>query len=96
MELEHFISILSKIKEKEALQGNIFGDFSPRYSQNYILNGKFNLMMNTIWVFFPKSRHFFDFQKGKRGLPSLVRVAEYVSISLNMPQYPWKCLNKLF
>ena len=35
------------------------------------------------------------------GLPSPPReaaviVAEYASISLNIPNYPWKCLNKLF
>ena len=57
----------------------------------------------------PKSRHFFWLSK-RAGEPPLpppcpfslplscapVSVAEYASISLNMPKYPWKCLNKLF
>ena len=45
--------------------------------------------------------HFFQFQKmGKGGLPTTpptcASVAEYASISLNIPEYPWKCLSKLF
>ena len=40
---------------------------------------------------------FFDFQKGKRRpLHSFLVACLGVSISLNMPEYPWKCLNKLF
>ena len=52
--------------------------------------------------FFPKWGHFFRFSKraGKASpLPlscAPLSVAEYTSISLNMPKYPWKCLNKLF
>ena len=51
--------------------------------------------------FFPKSRHFFQFQKVGIGTPSPpcwapMIGAEYASISLNMPKYSWKCLNKLF
>ena len=51
--------------------------------------------------FFPKLGHFFRFSRraGKASLLSLscalVSVAEYVSISLNMSKYLWKCLNKL-
>ena len=51
---------------------------------------------------FPKSRHFFWFLKnaGETSLlplsHTLESVAEYASMSLNMPKYPWKCLNKLF
>ena len=52
--------------------------------------------------FFPKSGHFCRFSKSA-GLTSplspscaLVSVAEYASISANMPKYSWKCLNKLF
>ena len=56
------INLPSKIQEKRAP----FGVFSPRYSQNYILNGKFNLWMNTIRVFFCKIRAlFFAFKKGQ-------------------------------
>ena len=48
-----------------------------------------HFIKNTIRVF-PKSGNFF--------LPSCapVSVAEYASISLNMPKYPWNWLNKLF
>ena len=44
--------------------------FSPRNFQNNILNEIFNPEINTITVFFPESRHFFQFQKkGRRDLP---------------------------
>ena len=52
--------------------------------------------------FFPKWGHFFRFSKraGEASpLPfscSSVSVAEYATISQNMPKYAWKCLNKLF
>ena len=58
--------------------------------------------MGTIWTFLSKIRTLFWFSKKGREtspLPStcvLVSVAEFVSISMNMPKYPWKCLNKLF
>ena len=39
--------------------------FSLRYSYNYILDGKFNLRMDTIRAFFsPNQGTIFDFQKG--------------------------------
>ena len=44
---------------------------------------------------------FLNFQKGQ-GRPPLsslvarLSVVEYALTSLNMPKYPWKCLNKLF
>ena len=56
-------------------------------------------------LFFPNSVHFCRFpKKGKTGLhqyplyPSCAPVsdAEYTSISLNIPKYRRKCLNKLF
>ena len=59
-------------------------------------------MMDIIETFFPKSGHFFLFSIKDRGYipfpPSCAAgsVAEYASISLKMPKYPWKCLNKLF
>ena len=52
--------------------------------------------------FFSKSAYFFRFlQRVKEVSPppfscAPVLVAEYLSVSLNMPKYPWKCLNKLF
>ena len=48
---------------------NNFGIPSPRYSQNYILNGKFNPKMDTIRAFFPKSEHFFHFSRKGGGRP---------------------------
>ena len=50
---------------------------------------------------FSKIRTPFSIIKTGQGRPSLppsclpVSVAEYASISLNIPKYPWKCLNKL-
>ena len=58
--------------------------------------------MDIIKTFFPKWGDFFLFSKKGRGYipspPSCAAgsVAEYASISLKMPKYPWKCLNKLF
>ena len=52
--------------------------------------------------FFAKSRHVFRFLRNAKEtslLPlsyTLVSVAEYASVSLNIPKYPWKFLNKLF
>ena len=51
--------------------------------------------------FFPKSGHYFRFSKKAAEVSPLifsrtpVSVAEYASISLSIPKYPWKCLNKL-
>ena len=102
MELGHFDTHFVKNTRKGGPTGKNFGVFSPRYSWNYILNEKFNPMMVTIRTFFPKSEHFFQFSKRVREasplLPSYapVSVAEYALLFLNMPKYPWKCLNKLF
>ena len=59
--------------------------------------------MDTIKIFFSKIRSLLSiFKKRRVDLSSLssscalVSVAEYASISVNMPKYPWKCLNKLF
>ena len=59
--------------------------------------------MDTIKTFFSKIRSLLSiFKKRRVDLSSLssscalVSVAEYASISVNMPKYPWKCLNKLF
>ena len=48
-----------------------------------------------------QSEPFFPKLEDRGGLPLLlscmpVSVAVYVSISLNIPKYPWKCWNKLF
>ena len=89
--LGHFDKRFIKSTRKKSPQGK---KFSPRYSWNYILHGKFR-------VFFPKSEHFFQFlKKGRGGLPRLpscmpVSVAICASVSLNITKHHWKCLNKL-
>ena len=67
-----------------------FSSFFPRYSEDYILKGKFNEQVVITKAFFPKLGHFFRFSKKGRGghplPPSFVNVsvAEYASISLNI------------
>ena len=102
VELGTSISISSKTQAKEAPQGNTLDLFSPRYFWNYILNGKFNQTMGTVRAFLPRSGHVFWFSK-RAGATSLllprctpVSMAEYAWISLNIPKYPSKYLNKLF
>ena len=53
--------------------------------------------------FFPKIWPFFSIFNKEKGKPlplppryALMSVAEYASVSLSVPKYPWKCLNKLF
>ena len=53
-------------------------------------------------IFFPKSGHLLRFSKRAREasplLPNCASVSgtQYASISLNIPKYSWKCLNKMF
>ena len=51
VELGHFDKGFVKNTRKRGPTGKHFGIFSPRYSQNYILNGKFNPKMDTIMAF---------------------------------------------
>ena len=66
------------------------------------MNGRVNSKMYTIRAFLYKVRALLlIFKRGRWGLPSRpscvpLNVAEYASISLNMPKHPWKWLNKLF
>ena len=54
------------IKQQKILKLFVLG-----YSEDYILNGKFNLRMDKIRAFFSKTRAFFYFQKkGRVGLAS--------------------------
>ena len=88
-----------KKKEKEGPQGNIL--------EIFVLD----ILKTTFWIrnlrwtqsrpLFPKSRLFLisKIEGEVSPLPSScvpVSVAEYALISLNMPKYPWRCLNKLF
>ena len=63
VKLGHFEKQFLKHVKKKGPAGKKFGFFLPRYSQNYILNGKFNLRMDTIRAFFSKIRALFYFQK---------------------------------
>ena len=63
VKLGHFEKHFLKNVKKKGPAGKKFGFFLPRYSQNYILNGKFNLRMDTIRAFFSKIRALFYFQK---------------------------------
>ena len=67
------------------------------------MNGKFNPKTDAIKTCLSKIRTlFFDFKKGQRRSPLsslfawLLRVCEYASVSLNMPKYHCKCLDKPF
>ena len=64
---KHFV----KNTWKKCLAEKNLGVFSPRYSKNYILNGKFNSKMGTIRAFFTKSAHFFLIFKIRQGRPPL-------------------------
>ena len=88
------INIRQKHKKNKSPARKHFGLFSPRYCYNYILIKNLTLKWTQTGSFFIKIT-FFDFQKraGRASpLPSCmpVSVAEYVSISLNIPEYPWK------
>ena len=103
-ELGHFDKHFVKNTGKSDPAVKDFGFFSPRYSSSYILNRKINPKMDTIKVYFSKIRSPFSILKNGKGdllsplLPiyASVSVAEYASTSLNMAEYPWKCLNELF
>ena len=66
---------------KKKPTGKNFGAFSPRYSQNYVFNEKFNFKMDTIRTIFPKS--------GKP--PSFPLVARLIVV---MSQFPPTSISK--
>ena len=94
VKMEYFAKIIQKkgppIRKK-------IGNFSPRYSSNYILNEKKkqkNTKMGTIEVFLSKIKTFFFtvLKNGTGGLPcspscAPLSLSDYASISLNMPKY---------
>ena len=64
MELGHFDNHFIKNTRKKGPAGEHLEAFSPRYSENYILNGKFNPKIDTIRVVFSQNQAtFFNFQK---------------------------------
>ena len=55
--------------QKKKPRKETFGVFSPRYSEKYNLNGKFNSKMNTIRAFLSKIKTLFlIFRKARGGL----------------------------
>ena len=89
MALGHLNIDSVKTNRKRGPTEKHFGVFSSRYSQNYILNGKFNPKTETI-----RDLLFgFSERAGKEAFPLPlscvpVSVTEYASISLNKPKYP--------
>ena len=88
VELGHFQKDLVKNTRKRDPSGKHFGAFSSIYSQNYILNGKFNPKMDTIRTFISKIRTFSIFKISREVLPSHsictpLIVAEYALVSLS-------------
>ena len=67
MGLGHFNKVFVKNAKEKAPQANNLETFSPRYSSNYLLNGRFNPSMNTIRVFFSKIRALFSIFKKRQG-----------------------------
>ena len=67
----HFDKHFVKMSRKKGTAGKNFGVFSPRYTQNYILNGKFNPRMDTIMALFSKIRALLSiFKKGQWRSPT--------------------------
>ena len=86
-----------KHKKKRPCRKTLLSFWIENFTQRWTQFGPFSA----------KSGHFFWFSENDRGglplpLPppppscAPVSVAEIASISLNIPKYPWKCLNKLF
>ena len=91
VELGYYDKDFVKNTRKRGPTGKHFGVLSPRYSQNYFLNGKFNPKVDTIRTFLSKIRTLFSIFKKTEEASTLfpvcatVSVAEYASISLNTP-----------
>ena len=89
-------------QEKMVAQGNILEIFLLDNLKTLFLTENLTQRWAQSGTSFPKSEHFFRFSK-RAGetfpfplVALLVSAAEYASIPLNMPKYPWKYLNKLF
>ena len=90
------IKISSKASEKAVPQGTILEIFLLYIHKSTFLMENLTQRWTQSRPFLQKPGYFFWFSK--RHYPSSVpvSVAQYASIFLNMPKYPWKCLNKLF
>ena len=70
VELGHLDKYFNKNEKEKSHAEKYLGRFSTGYFLNYILHGKFDLQMDKIMAFFPKSRQVFRFsKKGRRSLP---------------------------
>ena len=104
MKLRHFNKHFVKNRKKRGPTGKNFGDFSPRYFKTAIWmeNVTQRWTQSGLLFFKKKSGHFCRFSKMAGEVSPLfpnytsVSGAEYASISMKIPKYPWKCLNKLF
>ena len=66
LKLGHFNNYSIKKAQKKDPAGKKFGVFSPRYSENCILNPKFNPKIDTIRAFFFQNQGIFFFQFSKK------------------------------
>ena len=102
VELRHFDKHFVKTQEKKVLQGNILEFF-------LICTIKTTFWMDNLtqgWTqpgpFFEKSGDFNWFSKKGRGslphspLVLCLWVWPNIHLNMNVPKYPWECLNKLF
>ena len=93
-------NLSSKIQEKETPQENILDFFlintrKTTFWMEDLIQRWTQAFLSKIWTLFS------ILKSAKEAYPLLpscapVSVAEYASVSLNMPKYPWICLNRLF
>ena len=98
----HFDKRLVKNTRTKVPQGNILELFLDTIKTTFWIEN-FIQRRTQSGPFFPKIRPFFSIFNKEKGKPlplppsyALMSVAEYASVSLSVPKYPWKCLNKLF
>ena len=85
LELGHFDEHFIKITRKRDYARKHFEVFSPgNLTQRWTQSGPS----------FQKSGHFLQFSKTAGEVSPLLPSCAPVSVALNMPKYPWKCLNK--
>ena len=102
VQLGHFNKILPKTPVKETPQGNILESFLLNTLETTFWMENLTQRWKQSEPFFQKSGIFCRFSKRAGEVSPLplscapVSVTEYASVSLNIPKYPWKYLNKLF
>ena len=101
VELGHFDKHFVKNTKKRVPQGNILKPFLLDTPKTIFSTENLTQRWTQSGSFFSKSGYFFRFLKRVEEVfpPPFctpIIVAEYPSVSLDMPKYSWKCLNKLF